>query len=145
MVYVMKKTIIYSALLITLATNAQDLTCADFKEGHFYVPADKETLLSYKIRRNGTQQIETVEDPDQLLGADFNKTAYQIIEWIDDCSYRLTSDASKIELSDYQKYINDANGLLVELIKIEGNCFYFKSTLNDQDIKQVINGKLCKE
>ncbi len=77
-------------LLISLNSHAQQLSCVDFKEGQFYVPADEETLLSYDIIRNGTEQIEIVEDPNNLLGSDFNKTAYVKIEWLDACTLRLT-------------------------------------------------------
>jgi hypothetical protein len=82
----MKKTTISIAifLLIGIKINAQELTCSDFKNGNFYVPAENETILPYKIIRNGNQQTEIVEDPENILGTDFNKTAYEIIEWIDD-------------------------------------------------------------
>ncbi|MCK0125770.1 hypothetical protein MWU76_15370 [Gelidibacter sp. F2691] len=132
-------------MFVGLSASAQELTCADFREGSFYVPADDETLLSYTITRTGTQHIETVEDPNNLLGADFNKTAYAIIEWIDACTYRLTYDGKQMALSDYQKDINQKNGFLVSLETIEGPCFYFKSALSDQDQEQIIKGKLCKD
>jgi len=131
-------------MFVGLSASSQELTCADFREGSFYVPADDETLLSYTITRTGTRQIETVEDPNNLLGADFNKTAYAVIEWIDACTYRLTYDGKQMALSDYQKDINQKNGFLVSLEIIEGPCFYFKSILSDQDQEQIIKGKLCK-
>ncbi|MGZ0016947.1 hypothetical protein [Yeosuana sp. AK3] len=143
----MKKTtlLILTTLLIGLTSSAQELTCSDFKNGNFYVPADNETILGYKIIRNGNQQTEIVEDPENILGTNFNKTAYEIVEWIDDCSYRLKYDESKMELTEYQKFLNDNNGVLNELVKIEGKCFYFKSTLNVNGETQFMNGKICKE
>lgn len=143
----MKKTTILITifLLIGIKINAQELTCSDFKNGNFYVPAENETILPYKIIRNGNQQTEIVEDPENILGTDFNKTAYEIIEWIDDCTYRLKYDESKMELTEYQKFLNDNNGVLNELIKIEGKCFYFKSTLNVNGETQQMTGKICKE
>lgn len=139
------KILSFLILLISLNFHAQQLTCVDFKEGQFYVPADEETLLSYKIIRNGAEQIEIVEDPSNLLGPDFNKTAFVIIEWLDACTSRLKYDDTKMTLSDYQKHINENNGFLTELVSIEGNCFYFKSTFNDHDLVEVMTGKICKE
>ena len=121
------------------------MACSDFKNGNFYVPADKETLLPYKIIRNGNHQTEIVEDSENILGADFNKISYEIIEWIDDCTYRLKYDDSKMELTEYQKFMNDNDGILNELVKIEGKCFYFKSTLSVNGIKHQMTGKICKE
>ncbi len=142
----MKKTILIALfLVIGIKINAQELACSDFKNGNFYVPADKETLLPYKIIRNGNHQTEIVEDPENILGADFNKIAYEIIEWIDDCTYRLKFDDSKMELTEYQKFLNDNNGILNELVKIEGKCFYFKSTLSVNGETHQMTGKICKE
>ena len=139
------KILFLTIILIGLNSCAQELTCLDFKNGNFYVPADQETLLTYKLIRNGNQQTEIIEDPENTLGKDSNKTAYEIIEWIDDCTYRLKYDESKMELSEYQKFLNHNNGVLNELVKIEGKCFYFKSTLNVNGEIQVMNGKICKE
>lgn len=139
------KILLLTLILIGLNSCAQELNCADFKNGKFYVPADKETLLTYKLTRNGNQQTEIIIDPENTLGTDYNKTAYEIIEWIDDCTYRLKYDETKMELSEYQKYLNDNNGILTELVKIEGKCFYYKATLNANGEIQVMNGKICKE
>ena len=124
---------------------AQQLSCVDFPEGQFYVLANAETLLSYDIIRNGTEQIEIVEDPTNLLGPDFNKTAYVKLEWLDTCTSRLNYDDTKMTLSEYQKYINDHGDFLTELVKIEGQCFYFKSTFNDHDFVEVMTGKICQK
>jgi hypothetical protein len=131
--------------LIGLHASAQELTCSDFKNGDFYISADKETLVAYKIIRNGNEQTEIVQDPDNRLGTDYNKTSYEVIEWIDDCTYRLKYDDTKMKLSKFQKLLNDNNGILTEMVKIEGKCFYYKSTLSVNGVAQVINGKICKE
>ena len=143
----MKKTkiLLLTLILIGLNSCAQELTCSDFKNGNFYVPADNETVLTYRIIRNGNEQRELVEDPENTLGTDFNKSPYEIIEWIDDCTYRAKYDESKMELSEYQKFVNDNNGILTEMVKIEGRCFYFKATLDVNGEIQVMNGKICKE
>ena len=143
----MKKTIVLFLTFIFIGLNscAQELTCSDFKNGNFYVPADKEILLTYRLIRNGNQQTEIVEDPENTLGNDYTKTAYEIIEWINDCTYRLKYDESKMQLTKYQKFLNDNNGILTELIKIKGKCFYYKATLSVNGDDQIMNGKICKE
>ncbi len=139
----------YSSILILLlfvfTSCAQEVTCVDFKNGEFYVPADEETPFSYKIIRSGNKQIEVLQDPENKIGDDFNKKAFEIIEWIDDCTYRLKYDESKMNLTKNQQFINDNNGILTELIKIEGTCFYYKSTLKVKGEEQRIDGKICIE
>ncbi|WP_179008492.1 hypothetical protein [Winogradskyella forsetii] len=139
------KTLLLTLLLIGINSFAQELTCLDFKNGNFYVPADNETVLTYRIIRNENEQREIVEDPENTLGMDFNKSPYEKIEWIDDCTYRVKYDESKMELSEYQKFVNDNNGILTEMVKIEGRCFYFKATLDVKGEIEVMNGKICKE
>lgn len=124
---------------------AQEMTCADFKNGEFYVPADEETPFNYKIIRNGNKQIEILLDPENKISDDFNKKAFEIIEWIDDCTYRLKYDESKMNLTKNQQFINDNNGILTEVIKIEEKCFYYKSTLIVNGEIERIDGKICVE
>jgi len=50
-----------------------------------------------------------------------------------------------MELTEYQKFLNDNNGVLTELVKIEGKCFFYKATLSANGKIQVLNGKICKE
>ncbi|PVW16317.1 hypothetical protein DDV96_03375 [Marixanthomonas spongiae] len=124
---------------------AQKLTCADFKNGEFYVPADEETPFNYKIIRKGNKQIEILLDPENKIADDFNKKAYEIIEWIDDCTYRLKYDENRMKITKNQQFINDNNGILTELIKIEGTCYYYKSTLNVNREIERIDGRICIE
>ncbi|WGF93915.1 hypothetical protein [Aequorivita marisscotiae] len=141
----MKIVILIISLLISFCSFSQDLTCSDFKNGTFYVDPDEYIPVGYKIIREGTSQIEIVQDPENKLGEDFNKTSYEIIEWIDDCTYRLKYDETKMKLSDYQQFLNDNNGILTELIKIDGKCMYIKSTLNVNGEIQRIDSKMCLE
>ncbi len=69
---------------------------------------------------------------------------HAIIEWIDECTYKLTYDSTKSELTDFQKMVNGLGGFMNEMIKIEGNCFYFKSTLKYNGGEQSIEGNFCK-
>ncbi len=138
-----KHFLIFALLLSSLCTFSQELDCSDFKNGTFYVEADQYIPLGYKIIRQGDTQIEIVHDPENQLDESFNKTAYENIIWIDDCTYRLKYDETKMELSEFQQFINDNNGILTELIKIEGKCFYYKSTLDVNGETQRIDGKMC--
>jgi len=124
---------------------AQDLQYSDFKNRNFYVEEDEFLPLGYKIIREGNSQVEIVQDPENKLGSDFTKTSYEIIEWIDNCTYRLKYDKTKMQLSEYQQFLNDNNGVLTELLKIEGKCFFVKSTLNVNGEIQRIDSKMCLE
>lgn len=78
-----------------------------------------------------------------MLGEDFVKTQYQIIEWIDECSYRLTYDDKKMNLTDYQNFLNDNGGTVNEITKIEDGYIFYKSTLSIGDEIQTMEVKLC--
>lgn len=139
----MKIGFIIVSLLLSANSSAQELTCSDFKNGTYFVAADDIVPLGYKIIREGNSQIEIVNDPENKLGEDFSKTSYEIIEWIDDCTYRLKYDESKMKLSEYQQFLNDNNGVLTEVIGIEENCFFVKSTLDIDGKTQRIDSKIC--
>ncbi|WP_034917035.1 hypothetical protein [Gillisia sp. CAL575] len=132
-------------LIISLNTYSQELKCIDFKNGTFLSPATDQIPYSYTIIRNGNKQTEIINDPNNTLPDDIKKITYGIIEWVDECTYRLKFDETKMELSEFQKFMNDNNGTLNELLKIEDNCFYYKSTLlvNGEEIR--LDGKFCAE
>ncbi len=50
-----------------------------------------------------------------------------------------------MQLTEYQQFINDNNGVMTALIKIEENCFYVTSTLSANGETQTIDSKICKE
>lgn len=143
----MKKSLLLLFLLIEIVANAQNLRCKDFKKGTFIVQITSPYEMKFKVIRNGNKQTETIiEIPEEFKNIiKDNDTVNEKVEWIDDCSYRLTYDESIEKLDKYQKAINDANGILVELIKIEGNCFYYKSTQKSKAGDIVSNGTICKE
>ena len=159
----MKKiiTLIIIFLLISIKINAQELSCKDFKVGKFYIPIteDKKKYkfesndfnaeitekrdLSIKkyivIREKGTQ-IEWVD------GIGNGNPRYEIIEWIDDCTYRLTYDSTKSELDKEKQWINDNNGIIVSKTKIENNCLYYTATMTTNDGQKISqDGIICKE
>ncbi|WP_411894588.1 hypothetical protein [Winogradskyella sp. A2] len=145
----MKKTIFLIGifLLIGLKINAQDLTCKDFKKGTFNTTVLDPVKLNWKIVRKGNEQTETIKEiPDEYKDLGYpTDPQYVKIEWINDCSYRAKYDDSKSELTESQKFINSVGGITTELIKIEGTCFYYKSTLKVGEEEQIIEGKMCKE
>lgn len=143
----MKKALFTIFTLIGTFAFGQNLKCEDFKNGTFKIEIEIPMKMKGKLTRSGNEQNEVfTEIPDELkdLGL-LNKTVYGKIEWIDDCSYRLIYDESKGELSESQKMVNSFGGILTELIKIEGNCFHYKSSVKFNGNEQVINGIICKD
>ena len=148
-------------LLIGFISKAQDLTCADFKIGNFYIPEDDE-LKNYTIILNDSINEFTI-DRDKYIkkwviirekntqtewvnGLNNGTPLYAIIEWIDDCTYRLTYDGNKTKLKDYEKWVNENNGIVVENVQIIGKCMKYKGTMTTNDEEKISqNGTICKE
>jgi hypothetical protein len=143
----MKKLILLAFSLSVFYSFGQELSCGDFKEGTFVAEMTEPVKVEWKIVRVGNYQTEFPgELPDELKGTDFPiDPRYGIIEWIDDCTYKLTYDSTKSELTDMQKMVNKLGGFINEMVKIEGDCFYYKSTLKYDGGEQSIEGKFCKE
>jgi len=146
-VHNMRKIVLIIISLIGINSFGQNLNCSDFKNGTFNVSISEPIQINWKIVREGNNQTELVTElPQELIDSGYpTDPQYGIINWIDDCTYRLTYDESKSELSESQKMINTLGGVLTELTKIEENCFYYKSTLIYEGGEQILNGKLCKE
>lgn len=142
----MKKAILFILTLSGIHGFGQELDCTDFISGTFVVNIEEPIPLEWKVIREGNTQKEIIDKvPEQLKGTDYPTTQYANIEWINDCSYRLTYDDSKIELTETQKYINQVGGVYAEVIKIEGNCFFYKSIMSINGEELRIDGKMCKE
>ncbi|MEC4049637.1 hypothetical protein OX284_009375 [Flavobacterium sp. SUN046] len=92
----MNNTILILFLLIGISTNAQNLKCKDFKKGTFKLEITSPYKMKVKVIRNGNKQTETItEIPEEFKNIiKDNFTVKEKIEWIDDCSYRLTYDES---------------------------------------------------
>lgn len=119
----MKKTTILIAifLLIGIKINAQELTCSNFKIGTFYIPTIDE-MKKYKITSNdGIIEMTSERDlnvnryvvireknsqTEWKNGIGNGTSTYEILEWIDDCTYRLTYDSSKGEMDEMTKWVN---------------------------------------
>ncbi len=71
---------------------------------------------------------------------------YEIIDWIDDCTYHLTYDASKSELNEDEKWINANNGIVVSNRKIEGKCMFYNTTMTTNEGQEITQeGTICAE
>ncbi len=159
----MKKTklLLITLSLIGLNSSAQKLTCSDFKIGTFYIPETKE-MSKYTIEVNDSI-MEMTDKQDLSIkkwivvrekntqiewknGIGNGIPEYEIIEWIDDCSYRLTYDASKSELDEEKKWVNDNNGIVISKTKIENNCLYYTAAMTTNDGQKISqDGIICKE
>ena len=159
----MKKTTILIAifLIIGIKINAQELTCADFKIGQFYIPETKE-MAKYTIVENDSisemlperdssiQKYIVIREKNTQIewtnGIGNGKPEYEILEWIDDCTYRLTYDASKSELDAEKKWINENNGIVVTKRKIENKCLFYTATMTTNEGDTIAqDGIICKE
>ncbi|MGJ8592893.1 MAG: hypothetical protein ACSHXF_10115 [Aquaticitalea sp.] len=124
----------------------QNLTCEDFRNGTFSASVDNAMNIEYEIIRNGNIQIETLlKIPQEILDSGFPTDSKKVkIEWLTECSYILKADDSDGELYEFAKILNDSGGVLTELVKIEGNCFHYKSTVSIEDEVFISYGKICK-
>lgn len=158
----MKSKLLFVMVVIgNLTASAQQLTCADFKIGRFYIPESMEkakytaiadanhlefitvhdtTAIKYTVIRDEQTQIEWKN------GVGNGEPEYELIEWIDDCTYRLTYDDSKMELDNAQRWINNNNGIVVSKTHIEGNCIHYNATLTTKKGRKISQeGVICRE
>ncbi len=134
----MKRLTIIVFLLLPLgAVLGQGMTCADFKQGNFYIETQEDQIRKYDVYRDGDTQVEFATSGE-------GENVYIAIEWINDCTYRLSFDPN-YPLTETEQFINEVGGALVEMIKIEGNCFFYRSTIIVQGEDVIINGKICRK
>lgn len=107
------------------------------------MPAE-DGFSSVRIERNGNYQIEIPLNEEGL--PDKNKKAEFInLKWINDCSYIGKYDGTKMELTEFQHFVNSNGGIKVKMKKIEDGCFYFLSTLSIEGEEQRLDGRMCIE
>ncbi|MFD1096097.1 hypothetical protein [Salegentibacter chungangensis] len=122
---------------------AQNSSCENFKTGNFIMPPE-EGYSSVRIERHNNYQIEIPLNEKGL--PDKNKEEQYInLEWVDDCTYIGKYDATKMELTEFQKFVNTNGGIKVEMKKIEKGCFFYLSTLTIEGEEQRLDGKMCLE
>ncbi len=138
---------------------AQDLTCQDFKEGRFYIPKE-ELITKYHFTNNDSVLMisNTIEQiADYIIERKSNKQKeYSVqrqsgndeatIEWLNDCTYRLTYKIDKKEKNGWKYWVNANGGILVEMVSIRKRCMTYQATLtNKEGDKMVQDGVICKE
>lgn len=155
------KLLVITLSIIGLSSYAQKLTCSDFKIGQFYIPETKE-MEKYTIVENDSISEFTPERDSSIKkyivirekntqiewknGIGNGNPDYEIIEWIDDCTYRLTYDSSESELHEDKKWINESNGIVVSKLKIEKKCLFYRATMTTNQGKKISqDGIICKE
>ena len=103
-------------------------------------PERDSSIQKYIVIREKNTQIEWTN------GIGNGKPEYEILEWIDDCTYRLTYDASKSELDAEKKWINENNGIVVTKRKIENKCLFYTATMTTNEGDTIAqDGIICKE
>ncbi len=132
----MCRVLILVFVIINFISCSEKLDCIGITEGTFIMPQDTEETKSYKIIRKGDIQKEI---------NDGIETSYSKVEWLNPCSYILKYDESQMELSDFQKEVNQVGGIIVEVTKVKGNCFYYTSNIKGDPPSERINGVMCKE
>lgn len=134
----MRKLVVFICILIGYQSNAQKLTCADFTKGSFKIKASNSDLF-ITVERDSLSQVERVITDNEIL------EAYEAIKWIDNCSYRIRYDESKMELDDSQKLINALNGIVVKHISFTNKCSTYQAILRRPDGKELIEtAEICK-
>ena len=157
-----KTTILISIfLLIGIKINGQELNCSDFKIGTFYIPTSDE-MKKYKITSNDSISEMTIErdlninryvvirekntQTEWKNGIGNGNPTYEILEWIDECTYRLTYDSSKGEIDEKTRWVNENNGIVVSKIKIEGKCMFYDATMTTNEGQKISQeGIICVE
>lgn len=126
----------YSFLFLSFLSSCSSLKCNDFKKGHFIVPSDSENTKPYTIIRDHNSQIEIDSE---------GVKRYSKIEWLNDCTYILRYDDSKMELTEFQKEVNKKGGIVVQVVNVDNNCFNYTSKIKSAPDNEKINGVLCKK
>jgi len=159
----MKKQYLTSLIisLFIISCTSQELTCSEFRIGKFHIPTTEElkemtvvtndSIRKFEIELDSTVNKTVIVRKEHAQiewtnGIGSGSPKYEVIEWIDDCTYRLTYDSSISELDEDEKWINENNGIVVSSRKIEGKCMFYNATMttnNGQEISQ--EGTICKE
>lgn len=131
----MKKIFLIVITFTGLYSCGQNLTCADFKNGKFLVPADSIIPKSYIIERNDGMQTELDENGNK---------SFVNIKYLDDCNYILTYDEQLNELDETAKLINDSGGMQVKVIEIVGDTLIYNGLLVNDTLRFEQPGRIIK-
>lgn len=160
----MKKSIliILPLLFFVIMAQSQDLECKDFRKGKIFIPNKSNDLLEFtvsfkdsvykfmpKIDSTITKTVQLRSENNQIEwtnGINQGSPKYEVIEWIDECTYRLKYDESKQKLDETERWINANNGIVVSKIRIEKNCMIYNAILTSRDGRTFAQkGLICKE
>ncbi|WP_204346653.1 hypothetical protein [Psychroserpens algicola] len=143
----MKYVIYLCFCLFSFTCSAQGLDCEDFNEGIFIGTSPQIPELEWKVLRKDNNQIEEIIKAPQ----DWIDNGVPLIpihakfELINECTYRLLYDETKMELDEYQISANENGGIIVKIERIKGSCFFYTSKSISKGKELVIEGKLCKQ
>ncbi|TLF44742.1 hypothetical protein [Maribacter aurantiacus] len=132
----MKKLIILCLLLNGLTSCAQDLKCADFKNGTFMTPGNSNFPYQGTIIRKNGKQIE--------WSTQSSDTTQINIKYLDDCNYVLTYDTELNELDELEKLINDSGGMRVKVLEIKGDTLFYNGLLQNDTLRFEQPGLMIK-
>lgn len=114
----MKYILITLAYFFPVTLLAQDLTCADFRNGTFLLPAGTESEEDFLITRKRNKQLE--------VGADSAENFIDLV-FIDDCNYTMKKNPKSGNFDEMDQMLNENGGVHVETIKISNDTLYFLS------------------
>lgn len=148
----MRSLLLIGFVLLSHSGLTQDLDCTGFKNGTFITTAELPDILKeefgenlqLKIVREGTLQTEEAINVSQaIIDSGYPVGIKQArVEWVDSCSYRLFKVKGKGETKQTDEFINQQGGVLVQITRIEGNCYYYESSVDGIDL--IVPGKMCK-
>ncbi|MGB5395483.1 MAG: hypothetical protein WBN16_14625 [Lutimonas sp.] len=114
---------------------SQNLTCADFHNGTFLIPADSLISESYTVVRKENQQIEYDKQGLKSLVD---------IEFIDDCNYIMKANPKLEKFDAMAKYINDSGGVKVSVLEIRNDTLFYTGLLENDSIRYEQPGVMIK-
>ena len=132
---IMKKILVSTLLICGFSSCAQELTCADFTNGEFLIPADSLDAQSYKVTRKNGRQIELDEKGNETLID---------IKYKDDCNYILTYNEDSENLDEMARYINASGGIKVEVLEIKGDTLFYSGLIENDSLRYEMPGRLVK-
>lgn len=126
-----------SIIVFTLFASScnKKTSCTDFKSGTFLISKDTSFVKAQKIIRKNNLDIQISPKGDSIFAK---------LEWLNDCSYKLKFDKSKMHLSNFQININTNNGILVEYGQPENGIMPFISVIKGKTKTETFNGFIKK-
>lgn len=133
----MKKIILSIAAVLSVAIISCEKinNCTDFKTGTYLISNDT-------VFTNASRLIKTATTQQQISAK--GDTLFAKVEWINDCSYKLTFDKSKMFLSTFHINVNTRGGILVEFGQPTGNIMPYVSMIKGETKKEIFRGFLKK-